>query len=49
MARGSCLEVVASIQLTKELKYMENKEYNELYEEAEILSKMLSALKKSIK
>lgn len=49
LARGSCYECVAIISIAKDRKYITEKESGELYEFSDKLSKMLSALKTSLR
>jgi four helix bundle protein len=48
LARGSCFECVAIISIARNRGYIGNEEYNELYNQCTKISKMLSALKKSL-
>ena len=49
VARGSVLECVSLIQISLELRYIESNKYQELYELATEISKMLCGLLNSIK
>lgn len=49
LSRGSCYECVAILSIAKERKYISSKEYSQLYEACEKLSRMISALKTSIR
>ena len=48
LARGSCYECVAILIVCKNRKYISLQEYEELYLFCEKLSRMISALKKSL-
>lgn len=48
MARGSCYECVAILQISKNRKYLDEPSYNIVYEKCLVLSKMISKLKSSI-
>lgn len=49
LSRGSCYECVAILQIAFRRKYLLHKEYLHLYEMCTKISKMISALKNSIK
>jgi len=49
IARGSCFECAAILQIAFEQEYISKKEYDLAYEKCEILSKRLNALKSSLK
>ena len=49
VARGSCYEVVALLDTSLNLEYLDKQAYNELNIKAERINKMLSALINSIK
>ncbi len=48
VSRGSCYECVAIITIAKTRSYISEDQYNALYENCEKLSKMISALKRSL-
>jgi len=48
LSRGSCYEVVAILTIAKNRKYINEKEYLILYDRCEVLSRMISGLKRSI-
>ena len=49
ISRGSLYETVTMLQIFLKKKWLKRKKYNELYSEAEEISKMLSGLINSIK
>ena len=49
ISRGSLFETVTMLQIFLKKKWLKPKKYNELYSEAEEISKMLSGLINSIK
>ena len=49
IARGSFYETVTRLQIFKKLKWLDQKLYKNLYDEAEEINKMLSGLIRSIK
>ena len=49
IARGSLYETVTRLQIFKKLKWLDQKLYKNLYDEAEEINKMLSGLIRSIK
>lgn len=48
LSRGSCYECVAVLQIAKELGYLKNSDYKNLYEKVFIIAKMLSSLRTSL-
>lgn len=48
LSRGSCYECVAILQIALNQNYISSQEYHRYYEELEVISKMTSALKKSL-
>lgn len=48
LSRGSCYECVSIFKIALNRKYMSNKEYQILYDEAEMIARKISALKNSI-
>lgn len=48
LSRGSCYESVACLQIALAQGYLEKNEFDKLYLELQIISKMISALKKSL-
>ena len=48
MARGSCFELVALLQLSLELKYINSQIYSIQYQKITKLTKQINSLKKSI-
>lgn len=48
-ARGSCYETVAAATIAKNLKYVGEKDYLQIYDSANSLAKMINALKNSLK
>ena len=49
LARGSCYECVSVIQIARKRMYISETEYNKAYDFCSKLSKMISALKNSIR
>lgn len=49
LARGSCYECVAILEIAKNRKYINENEYFDLYEKCDKLARMLNALKTSLK
>ena len=48
IARGSCYECIAILTIARDLGYIDQVDYQDLYNKIEIISKMLSSLKLSI-
>lgn len=48
MSRGSCYECVVILTIARNQKYIESQSFNVYYTQLESLSKMISALKKSL-
>ena len=49
IARGSCYEFVANLTISKRRNYLSESDFKQTYEKCEILSKMISKLKNSLK
>lgn len=49
LARGSCYECVVVLAIVKERNYISSEEYKECYESCDKLSRMISALKTSLR
>ncbi len=49
LSRGSCYECVAIITIAKKQNYLDGELFSTMYDKCESLSKMLSALKNSLK
>jgi len=49
LTRGSCYECVAVIKIALNREYVNEKEYQTLYDEIEIISRKVSALKRSLR
>lgn len=48
IARGSCYECIAILTIARDLRYIDQINYQDLYVKIEIISKMLTSLKLSI-
>ena len=48
LARGSCYECVSVLQIALGQKYISQQDYSSLYDELEMISRKLSALKRSL-
>jgi four helix bundle protein len=48
LSRGSCYEVVAILAIAHKNSYINEKQYKNLYDNCSYLSRMISALKKSL-
>ncbi len=49
LSRGSCYECVSILKIAHNRKYMSQQNYHILYDEIEIISRKISALKKSLR
>lgn len=49
LARGSCYECIAILTIAKNRKYISSSEFSNCYEECNIITKMINALKTSLK
>lgn len=49
LARGSCYESVANLTIVKNRHYISDEKFKEMYKHCEIISRMLSKLKTSLK
>lgn len=48
LARGSCFECVSILKIAKTINYITGEQYNFLYSQTEVISKMLSGLKTTL-
>jgi len=49
IAKGSCTEVCALLYLALDIGYIDKKTFNDLYEKSDHISRLIGALRRSIK